>query len=75
MAESITKLSLTRRVGEKIVVEGEEGLLFTFHIGEIKGKQVNLKFNATSSIKIYRGEIYAKYTKQKNEKIADNVPE
>ena len=58
-------LSLTRRIGESIVI-GED-IFIT--ILACKGNQVRIAFNAPNSVPIYRYEIYQKIQSEKQDSL------
>ena len=60
-------LSLTRRIGESIVI-GED--IFITVLG-CKGNQVRIGFNAPNSIAIHRYEIYQKIQSEKQDGLVD----
>lgn len=53
-------LALTRRVGEKLVID--DHIILT--IVEIKGETIRVAIDAPRNIKIYRGEIYDAIAKE-----------
>ncbi|KTC73169.1 carbon storage regulator CsrA [Legionella bozemanae] len=60
-------LSLTRRVGESIVI-GEDIFITVL---ACKGNQVRVAFNAPNSVPIHRYEIYQKIQYEKREGFVD----
>ena len=62
-------LSLTRKVGESIVI-GED-LFIT--VLACKGNQVRIGFNAPNSVAIHRYEIYQKIQSEKQDGLEDPI--
>ena len=60
-------LSLTRRVGESIVI-GEDIFITVL---ACKGNQVRIAFNAPNSVPIHRYEIYQKIQSEKQDGLVD----
>lgn len=65
-------LILTRRVGETIVVETDDGTLVTATVLGVKGNQVRIGVNAPKEIAVHREEIYQRILKEKQEKENSN---
>lgn len=59
-------LALTRKVGEKIIID--DNIIFT--IVEVKGETVRVAIDAPRKIKIYRGEIYDTIAKENKMAVA-----
>lgn len=51
-------LSLTRKGGEKIIIELEDGTIIIITVKEIRKSNVLLGIEAPMNIKIFREEIY-----------------
>lgn len=51
-------LTLTRKVGEDVVLELEDGQTIEVVVREIRRNQVRIGFRAPRKIQIHRGEIY-----------------
>ncbi|HAU0262619.1 TPA: carbon storage regulator CsrA [Legionella pneumophila] len=62
-------LSLTRRIGESIVI-GEDVFLTVL---ACKGNQVRLGFNAPHSLAIHRYEIYQKIQSEKQDSLVASI--
>lgn len=62
-------LSLTRRVGESIVI-GEDIFITVL---ACKGNQVRICFNAPDSVAIHRYEIYQKIQSEKHDDLVDQT--
>jgi carbon storage regulator len=59
-------LILSRKTGEKIIINGDIEITIT----EIRGQEVRIGINAPKNVNIYREEVYSKILEQ-NKKAAD----
>lgn len=58
----MSRLVLTRKLNEEIVVHQKDEVLCSIKISKIDGKQVRLAFDADEQIKIDRKEIFKQLT-------------
>lgn len=65
-------LILTRRIGETLMAETEDGTLITVTVLGVKGNQVRLGVNAPKEIAVHREEIYHRIQQEKARKKGRN---
>ncbi|HWR41475.1 MAG TPA: carbon storage regulator CsrA [Patescibacteria group bacterium] len=61
-------LALTRKIGERIVIDNQ----IVVTVVEIRGESVRLGIEAPNEIKIYRGELYDAIVNENREAVASN---
>lgn len=60
MQNNMSRLVLTRKLDEEIIIHQQNGILCSIKVSKIDGKQVRLAFDADPEVKIDRKEIYSK---------------
>ena len=58
-ANNMSRLVLTRKLNEEVVLHEDDNVLCSIKISKIDGKQIRLAFDADKNIRIDRKEVYS----------------